>query len=76
MATFPTQDMNGCSYLVQIWSSNIGGLPIIVNIPADQPPTPEVTAVIRDFGQAFAALVNGSVSLIALHQTVRTELTP
>lgn len=75
MATFPTQDMNGTSYLVQLWSSNLGGLSVIVSVPADQPPTPAVDSVVTDFAEAFAVVIDGSVTEVSRYQTNRTQVT-
>lgn len=75
MATFPTPDLNGSAYQLQIGTPN-GYAAIIVSLPGDPEISrePGVEDAIRDFGEALAGLVGGPLYSISRSRTARTDI--
>lgn len=76
MATFPVPDPAGTAYVIQMWGAS-GGAAATVGLPGDPNiATAEVEAIIQAFAADLAAAIDRTVSYVARHETVRTELAP
>ncbi|MFF9197348.1 hypothetical protein ACF09L_19280 [Streptomyces sp. NPDC014779] len=76
MATFPVPDPAGTAYIIQMWGAS-GGAAVSVGLPGDPNiDTPAVQAAIKAFAADLAAAIDRTVSYVARHETVRTELAP
>jgi hypothetical protein len=73
MATFPTLEPGGNTYVVQLWDT--GGIAIIVGCPVSPDiATPEFEALLQEFGEKAATLLNTNLATIIRYATNETAV--
>lgn len=75
MATLPTLEQGGSVYRIQLWSTDMGGLPFVIGTPeSPNVATPAFEARLWEFAQALAADFDVSITAIRKFATADSEL--